>query len=33
VPGATVRESWHHLDVVKESYAVELPEQRLNGSS
>jgi DNA-binding Lrp family transcriptional regulator len=33
VPGATVRESWHHLDVVKESYAVELPEQPLNGSA
>ncbi len=31
VPGATVRESWHHLDVVKESYAVELPEQPLAG--
>lgn len=27
VPGVTVRESWHHLDVVKESYAAELPEQ------
>lgn len=27
VPGATVRESWHHLDVVKESYAAELPER------
>jgi DNA-binding Lrp family transcriptional regulator len=33
VPGATVRESWHHLDVVKESYAVQLPEPPLNGSS
>ncbi|TYC07992.1 MULTISPECIES: Lrp/AsnC family transcriptional regulator [Actinomadura] len=33
VPGVTVRESWHHLDVVKESYAVELPEQPLNGSA
>ncbi|RFS82540.1 AsnC family transcriptional regulator [Actinomadura pelletieri DSM 43383] len=33
VPGVTVRESWHHLDVVKESYTVELPEQPLNGSS
>ncbi|HEX2312167.1 MAG TPA: Lrp/AsnC family transcriptional regulator [Thermomonospora sp.] len=27
VPGATVRESWHHLDVVKESYAAELPDK------
>jgi DNA-binding Lrp family transcriptional regulator len=27
VPGATVRESWHHLEVVKESYATELPEK------
>jgi DNA-binding Lrp family transcriptional regulator len=27
VPGATVRESWQHLEVVKESYAVELPER------
>ncbi|MFS2292089.1 MAG: AsnC family transcriptional regulator [Actinomadura sp.] len=33
VPGVTVRESWHHLDVVKESYAVELPDHPLNGSS
>ncbi|MCP9947023.1 MULTISPECIES: Lrp/AsnC family transcriptional regulator [Actinomadura] len=33
VPGVTVRESWHHLDVVKESYTVELPAQPLNGSS
>ncbi|MEU6750248.1 Lrp/AsnC family transcriptional regulator [Spirillospora sp. NPDC046719] len=32
VPGVTVRESWHHLDVVKESYAVELPERPLNGA-
>ncbi|GLW65145.1 AsnC family transcriptional regulator [Actinomadura rubrobrunea] len=32
VPGATVRESWHHLDVVKESYAVELPDKPLNGA-
>ncbi|MBW8487084.1 Lrp/AsnC family transcriptional regulator [Actinomadura parmotrematis] len=31
VPGATVSESWHHLDVVKESYAVELPDKPLNG--
>ncbi|MFC0042573.1 AsnC family transcriptional regulator [Actinomadura rayongensis] len=31
VPGVTVRESWHHLDVVKESYAVELPEKPPNG--
>ncbi|MGH3391867.1 MAG: AsnC family transcriptional regulator, partial [Actinomadura sp.] len=30
VPGATMRESWHHLDVVKESYAAELPD-RLDG--
>jgi DNA-binding Lrp family transcriptional regulator len=27
VPGATVRESWHHLDVVKECYATELPDR------
>ncbi|GAA4225503.1 Lrp/AsnC family transcriptional regulator [Actinomadura meridiana] len=33
VPGVTVRESWHHLDVVKESYTVELPDQPLNGTS
>ncbi len=33
VPGVTVRESWHHLDVVKECYAVELPDYPLNGSS
>ncbi|MFI0370091.1 Lrp/AsnC family transcriptional regulator [Actinomadura sp. 1N219] len=33
VPGVTVKESWHHLDVVKESYTVELPDQPLNGSS
>jgi DNA-binding Lrp family transcriptional regulator len=26
-PGATMRESWHHLDVVKESYAAELPDR------
>ncbi|MES9543961.1 MULTISPECIES: Lrp/AsnC family transcriptional regulator [unclassified Actinomadura] len=32
VSGVTVRESWHHLDVVKESYAVQLPEQPLNGA-
>ncbi|RFU37678.1 AsnC family transcriptional regulator [Actinomadura logoneensis] len=32
VPGATVRESWHHLDVVKESYAVELPDKPPNGA-
>ncbi|MFC4913985.1 Lrp/AsnC family transcriptional regulator [Actinomadura gamaensis] len=32
IPGATVRESWHHLDVVKESYAVELPDKPPNGS-
>ncbi|WUI03640.1 Lrp/AsnC family transcriptional regulator [Spirillospora sp. NBC_00431] len=32
VPGVTVRESWHHLDVVKESYTVELPEEPLNGT-
>jgi DNA-binding Lrp family transcriptional regulator len=31
VPGATVRESWHHLDVVKESYAAELPDRPPNG--
>lgn len=31
VPGVIVRESWHHLDVVKESYAVELPEHRPAG--
>ncbi|MQY09186.1 Lrp/AsnC family transcriptional regulator [Actinomadura macrotermitis] len=31
VPGATVRGSWHHLDVVKESYAVELPDKPPNG--
>ncbi|WP_019633467.1 Lrp/AsnC family transcriptional regulator [Actinomadura atramentaria] len=31
VPGVTVRESWHHLDIVKESYAVELPEKPPNG--
>ncbi|TDC59374.1 Lrp/AsnC family transcriptional regulator [Actinomadura sp. GC306] len=33
VPGVTVRESWHHLDVLKESYAAELPAYPLNGSS
>src|SRR5690606_5074624 len=33
VPGVTVRESWHHLDVVKECYAVELPDYPLHGSS
>jgi DNA-binding Lrp family transcriptional regulator len=27
VPGATVRESWHHLHVLKESYAAELPDK------
>jgi DNA-binding Lrp family transcriptional regulator len=27
VPGATMRESWHHLDIVKESYAAELPDR------
>lgn len=32
IPGATVRESWHHLDVVKESYAVELPDKPPNGA-
>ncbi|WP_037559195.1 Lrp/AsnC family transcriptional regulator [Spirillospora albida] len=32
VPGATVRESWHHLDVVKESYAAELPDKPPNGA-
>jgi DNA-binding Lrp family transcriptional regulator len=32
VPGVTVRESWHHLDVFKESYAVELPDRPLNGA-
>ncbi|RAY11164.1 Lrp/AsnC family transcriptional regulator [Actinomadura craniellae] len=31
VPGATIRESWHHLDVVKESYAAELPDRPLLG--
>jgi DNA-binding Lrp family transcriptional regulator len=30
VPGVTVRESWHHLDVVKESYAAELPDKPLD---
>ena len=25
VPGVTVHETWHHLDIVKESYAPELP--------
>jgi hypothetical protein len=29
VPGATVRESWHHLDVIKECYATELPAEPL----
>ncbi|MCP2340792.1 Lrp/AsnC family transcriptional regulator [Actinomadura rupiterrae] len=33
IPGATVRESWHHLDVVKESYAVELPDKPPNGDT
>ncbi|MGH3241976.1 MAG: Lrp/AsnC family transcriptional regulator [Spirillospora sp.] len=33
VPGVTVRESWHHLDVVKESYTVELPEEPLDGTA
>ncbi len=28
VRGAMLSESWHHLDVVKESYATELPENR-----
>ncbi|MDL4777834.1 MULTISPECIES: Lrp/AsnC family transcriptional regulator [Thermomonosporaceae] len=32
VPGVSVRESWHHLDVLKESYAVELPDKPLNGA-
>ncbi|WP_026413127.1 Lrp/AsnC family transcriptional regulator [Actinomadura oligospora] len=32
IPGVTVRESWHHLDVVKESYAVELPDKPPNGA-
>ena len=27
VPGATVRDSWHHLEVIKESYAAELPDK------
>jgi DNA-binding Lrp family transcriptional regulator len=27
VPGASVRGSWHHLDVVKECYAAELPDR------
>jgi DNA-binding Lrp family transcriptional regulator len=31
VPGATMRESWHHLDVVKESYAAELPDRLESG--
>ncbi|TNY35063.1 Lrp/AsnC family transcriptional regulator [Thermomonospora catenispora] len=25
LPGVTVRESWHHLDVIKETYSTELP--------
>ncbi|HEY8479672.1 MAG TPA: Lrp/AsnC family transcriptional regulator [Spirillospora sp.] len=32
VPGVTVRESWHHLDVIKESYTADLPDTPLNGS-
>lgn len=27
VPGVSVRESWHHLDVVKNSHAAELPDR------
>ena len=33
IPGATVRESWHHLDVVKESYTVELPDRPLSNGN
>ncbi|MBE1535859.1 Lrp/AsnC family transcriptional regulator [Actinomadura algeriensis] len=33
VPGVTVRESWHHLDVVKESYAADLPDGPADGTS
>ncbi|RSN55900.1 Lrp/AsnC family transcriptional regulator [Actinomadura sp. WAC 06369] len=33
VPGVTVRESWHHLDVVKESYAADLPDGPAGGAS
>lgn len=27
VPGVSVRESWHHLDIVKNSHAADLPER------